>query len=52
VPKVLLFSSATVYGETKEECVTKDTSVGTPLNPYGRTKSLGEQMLKVWKASN
>ena len=39
-------SSATVYGETEEECVTEETPLGTPLNPYGHTKSLGEQILK------
>ena len=42
-------SSATVYGETKEECVTEETPLGTPLNPYGHTKSLGEQILKSGK---
>jgi len=42
-------SSATVYGETKEECVTEKTPLGTPLNPYGHTKSLGEQILKSGK---
>jgi UDP-glucose 4-epimerase len=39
-------SSATVYGETQEECVNEETPLGTPLNPYGHTKSLGEQILK------
>lgn len=39
-------SSATVYGETPEECVTEKTPLGIPLNPYGHTKSLGEQILK------
>jgi UDP-glucose 4-epimerase len=39
-------SSATVYGETEEECVTEETPLGTPLNPYGHTKLLGEQILK------
>lgn len=42
-------SSATVYGETKEECVTEKTPLGEPLNPYGHTKSLGEQILKSFK---
>ena len=42
-------SSATVYGETKEECVTEETPLGKPLNPYGHTKSLGEQILKSGK---
>ena len=39
-------SSATVYGETEEECVTEKKQLGTPLNPYGHTKSLGEKILK------
>ena len=38
-------SSATVYGETSQECVSEETPLGTPLNPYGHTKSLGEQIL-------
>ena len=42
-------SSATVYGETSEECVTEEIPLGTPLNPYGHTKSLGEQILKSGK---
>ena len=42
-------SSATVYGETKEECVNEETPLGTPLNPYGHTKSLGEQILNSGK---
>ena len=42
-------SSATVYGETKEDCVTEDTPLGKPLNPYGHTKSLGEQILRSGK---
>lgn len=42
-------SSATVYGETSEECVTEETPLGTPLNPYGHTKSLGEKILSSGK---
>ena len=38
-------SSATVYGETQEECVNEETPLEAPLNPYGHTKSLGEQIL-------
>ena len=42
-------SSATVYGETSEERVTEETPLGTPLNPYGHTKSLGEKTLRSGK---
>ena len=42
-------SSATVYGETFEECVKEETPLGTPKNPYGHTKFLGEQILKSGK---
>ena len=39
-------SSATVYGDTKESCVTEETPLGKPLNPYGHTKVLGEKILQ------
>ena len=42
-------SSATVYGDTKESCVTEETPLGTPLNPYGHTKILGEKILQFGK---
>jgi UDP-glucose 4-epimerase len=42
-------SSATVYGDTKENCVTEETPLGKPLNPYGHTKILGEKILKSGK---
>ena len=29
----IFFSSATVYGDTKESCVTEETPLGKPLNP-------------------
>ena len=38
-------SSATVYGNCKDECVNEQTPLGLPLNPYGHTKSLGEKIL-------
>ena len=40
-------SSATVYGDTKESCVTEETPLGKPLNPYGHTKILGEKILET-----
>lgn len=42
-------SSATVYGDTKESCVTEETPLGKPLNPYGHTKLLGEKILQAGK---
>lgn len=42
-------SSATVYGDSKESCVTEETPLGKPLNPYGHTKILGEKILKSGK---
>ena len=42
-------SSATVYGDTKESCVTEKTPLGKPLNPYGHTKILGEKILQSGK---
>lgn len=40
-------SSATVYGDTDESCVTEETPLGNPLNPYGHTKILGEKILQA-----
>eukprot|EP00918_Siedleckia_nematoides_P049995 GHVU01109431.1.p1 GENE.GHVU01109431.1~~GHVU01109431.1.p1 ORF type:complete len:239 (-),score=22.49 GHVU01109431.1:299-1015(-) len=40
-------SSATVYGDTKESCVTEETPLGKPLNPYGHSKILGEKILQA-----
>ena len=42
-------SSATVYGDTKVSCVTEETPLGKPLNPYGHTKLLGEKILQSGK---
>ncbi len=42
-------SSATVYGDTEESCVTEETPLGKPLNPYGHTKILGEKILQSGK---
>ena len=39
-------SSATVYGDTDACCVTEETPLGKPLNPYGHTKILGEKILQ------
>jgi len=39
-------SSATVYGDVRELPISESVAVGTPLNPYGRTKLIVEQMLQ------
>ena len=46
VKSLIFSSSATVYGDTKESCVTEETPLGKPLNPYGHTKILGEKILQ------
>jgi len=46
VKSFIFSSSATVYGDTDERCVTEETQLGKPLNPYGHTKILGEKILK------
>jgi len=46
VKSFIFSSSATVYGETNESCVTEETPLGKPLNPYGHTKILGEKILQ------
>ena len=49
VKSFIFSSSATVYGDTKESCVTEETPLGKPLNPYGHTKILGEKILQSSK---
>ena len=44
--KTLVFSSsATVYGDPASVPIREDASLGTPSNPYGRTKLVVEQLL-------
>ena len=45
VKRMIFSSSATVYDLTKEECLTEDSPLGNSTSPYGRTKSVIEQML-------
>ena len=43
-------SSATVYGDTKESCVTEETPLSwQAADPYGHTKILGEKILQTCK---
>lgn len=39
-------SSATVYGEPKQIPIREDAPTGTPLNPYGQSKLMVEQVLR------
>ncbi len=44
--KTIVFSSsATVYGDPAFVPITEDCPLGTPTNPYGKTKSMLEQIL-------
>ncbi len=44
VDRVIFSSSAAVYGTPAVELVTEETPT-TPINPYGQTKLVGEQMM-------
>jgi UDP-glucose 4-epimerase len=45
VDKLVFSSSAAVYGEPPVTRITEDTTT-RPINPYGRTKLIGEQMAR------
>jgi UDP-glucose 4-epimerase len=51
VKSFIFSSSATVYGETKDSCVSEETPLGNPSSPYGHTKILGEKILQSGKHS-
>nr|WP_298876748.1 UDP-glucose 4-epimerase GalE [uncultured Mogibacterium sp.] len=46
VRKIILSSSANVYGESKIVPVTEDCETGKCTNPYGKTKWVQEEMLR------
>ncbi len=51
--KTLVFSSsATVYGDPASVPIPEDAPLGTPSNPYGRTKLVVEQLLADVAASD
>lgn len=52
VRKLIFSSSATVYGDTQSMPLTETSPLGAPLNPYGRTKLIVEQMLEDLAASD
>ncbi|MBO3277156.1 UDP-glucose 4-epimerase GalE [Pseudomonas schmalbachii] len=39
-------SSATVYGEPEQMPISENAPIGTPTNPYGRSKLMVEELLK------
>ena len=45
IPTLLFSSSAAVYGDTATGVVTEDSAT-RPLNPYGSSKLMGEQVIK------
>ena len=45
VKNIVFSSSATVYGDPAQIPITESCPKGQPTNPYGRTKSMLEQML-------
>ena len=44
VSRIVFSSSAAVYGATEGESITEDATTA-PINPYGETKLLGEQLI-------
>ena len=44
--KLVFSSSATVYGEPDELPIREDTKLGSPANPYGRTKLINEEICR------
>jgi UDP-glucose 4-epimerase len=51
VHNIVFSSSATVYGEPKQEKITEDHSL-SPINPYGSSKSFAETLLRDVCRSN
>ena len=51
VKKLVFSSSATVYGDPKELPLTEQSPV-KPINPYGRTKLMSEEIIKDITASD
>jgi UDP-glucose 4-epimerase len=45
-------SSCTVYGNPEQIPVTEESPLLEPESPYGRTKAIGESMLRDWVKSN
>jgi len=52
VRDIVFSSSSTVYGDPDVVPVTEDSPLKEPTNPYGRTKSMNEQMLRDLHAAD
>lgn len=52
VRQLVFSSSATVYGDPVENPVTERSSLGTPSNPYGRSKLMVEEILQDLATAN
>ncbi|HMU46629.1 MAG TPA: UDP-glucose 4-epimerase GalE [Chitinophagaceae bacterium] len=53
IPNFVFSSSCSVYGNAKEIPVTEETPLEKAESPYGRTKQIGEDMIRdIAKASN
>ena len=50
--KLVFSSSATVYGEPDELPIREDTKLGSPANPYGRTKLINEEICRDMAATD
>ncbi len=46
IPYFVFSSSCSVYGNAREIPVTEETTLGTAESPYGRTKQIGEDMIR------
>lgn len=46
IPDLVFSSSATVYGAVENMPVTEDSDLQPATSPYGKTKQLGEQLIK------
>lgn len=51
VQKIIFSSTAAVYGEPKENPITEQ-SVTSPINPYGCSKLMSEQMIRDYSQSS
>lgn len=46
IPHFVFSSSCSVYGDVEKMPVTEDTILTEPKSPYGRTKKIGEEMIR------
>jgi len=52
ITNLVFSSSCTVYGNPEQIPVTEDSPLLEPESPYGRTKAVGEALLRDWVKSN